>query len=331
MKKSTAAAGVVGLASLAFQTADAATLIGTLSNNANTCPQAIGALNGDDCSYNDSFNQPGVSDVIDPWVGPGRSSGFYASTLANGNWANAPTPGDGKVNPTVTVDLTIDSSNVVSGTIVIGAVAIHNFSAGPAGRGEEGWSSATITLAPKAADFVNGNELIIGSAGFPPYLQADDGSDQFPSETGADSNNSSTAGADVLWWDAPSPIGITRGEGNAGTTGTFAAANVTDWTCNDADGSATTGPCSSASSFRNRGNFENILLRITVDGQGNAATVEGFLVQGGGTGGATPNTAPNWVAWTFSAIVPLPASTWLFGTAALSALGWARRRKKPAA
>jgi hypothetical protein len=330
MKKSLAAAGVVGLASLAFQTADAATLIGTLSSNANTCPQAIGALNGDDCSYNDSFNQPGVSDVIDPWVGPGPSSGFYASSLANGNWAIEPSPGDGKVNPSITVDLTIDSSNVVSGTIVIGAVATHNFSAGPAGRGEETWTSATITLAPKAADSVVGNTLIIGSAGFPAYLQHE-GVDDFPSETGADSNNSQTAGADILWWDAPGAIGITRGEGNAGTTGTFSSADVIGWSCNDANGNPADGPCSSASAFRNRGNFENILLRITVDGQGNAATVEGFLVQGGGTGGATPNTAPNWVAWTFSAIVPLPASTWLFGTAALSALGWARRRKKPAA
>jgi hypothetical protein len=325
MKKSLAAAGVVGLAALAFQTADAATLTGTLSNNSNTCPQAIGALNGDDCSYNDSFNQAGVSSVIDPWVGPGPSSGFYSSSIANGVWTNEPQPGDGKVSPDITVDLTIGAGNVVSGTILIGSVAIHNFSAGPTGRGEESWTSALITLAPKAADSVVGDTLIIGSAGFPAYLQHN-GVDDFPSETGADSNNSSSA-ADILWWDGPSPIGITNVEGNTGTTGTSGAASMTGWNCNDVDGVATTGACNSGSTFRNRGNFENILMKITVDGQGNAVAVEGFLVQGG-AGAANPNTTPNWVAWTFSAVaVPLPATTWLFATAGLSALGWARRRK----
>ena len=176
-----------------MQTADAAVLIGKLSNNANTCPNAIGALNGDDCSYNDSYNQLDV----DPWVGPGPSSGFYASSLAGGVWTNTPAPGDGKVQPTVTANLTIDGSNQVSGTIVIGAVAIQNFSAGPTGRGEDTWTSATITLVPKVADSVVGSTVVIGSAGFPPYLQAANASDQFTSETGADSNNSSSA-PDIL-------------------------------------------------------------------------------------------------------------------------------------
>ncbi len=295
MKKVIAAAGAVGLASLAFQTADGAVLIGTVSRTANTCPAAIGSINGDDCSYNDSFNQPDV----DPWVGPDRSSGFYASTLANGVWTTEPTPGDGKVSPGVTATLTIDGSNQVSGTIVIGAVAINNFSAGPGGRGEDGWTSATITLTPKIADSIVGNTLVIGSAGFPPYLQAANASDQFPSETGADSNNSSIA-PDVLWWAGPAAIGITNVEGNTGTTGTMAVADVVGWTCDDVDGNAATGACVSASSFRGRGNFENVLLKITTDGASNAIAVEGFLLQGG-AGAPNPATTPSWVAWTFRA------------------------------
>jgi len=295
--KKLAAVSAVGLATLAFQTADAAVLIGRMSNNANTCPNAIGALNGDDCSYNDSFNQPDV----DPWVGPGPSSGFYASSLANGVWTNEPSPGDGKVKPAVTANLTIDGANQVSGTIVIGAVAIQNFSAGPTGRGEDSWTSATITLVPKVADSVVGNTVVIGSAGFPPYLQAANASDQFPSETGADSNNSGSA-PDVLWWAGPGTVGITNVEGNTGTTGTMALADVVGWSCNDVDGNPATGACNSSSSFRARGNFENVLLKITKDGGNNPIAVEGFLVQGG-AGAQNPATTPNWVAWTFKASV----------------------------
>ena len=178
MKKA-AALGVAGLASLAFQTSDAAVLSGTLSNNANTCPRAIGLFNGDDCSYNAS--SPGTSG--DPWVGPGKSQAFYAMTT---NFAT-PVAGDGKVNPSFTADLTIGAGNMVSGTLTIGAVAVNNFSAGPRGRGEESWDSITITLAPKAADSVDGNTLIIGDLGMPALLVGQ--SDLFPSETGADSNN----------------------------------------------------------------------------------------------------------------------------------------------
>jgi len=330
MKKSAtriAAIGAVGLASLAFQTADAAILNGTLSNNANTCANAIGALNGDDCSYNDNWIQPGNGSTIDPWVGPGPSSGFYSSSLANGVWTNEPTPGDGKVNPSVSANITIGGGNLVSGTITVGPVAYHNFSAGPTGRGEESFTSAVITLTPKAADHVNGNTLIIGSAGFPAYLLAADASDQFPSETGADSNNGSP---DILWWAGPEPsgIGITVGEGNTGTTSSSHV--VSGWGCNDVDGNALTGACNSASTWRNRGNFENILLKIVTDGAGTALSIEGFLVQGNtGTGTTDINGAKNgnWVAWTFStpAVIPIPAAAWLFGSA-LGLVGLMRRK-----
>ncbi len=320
MKTVIAKVGVAGLAALAFQAADAAILTGTLSNNSNTCPVAISSSNGDDCSYNDSFNQSGS----DPWVGPDRSSGFYASSLANGVWTTAPSPGDGKVNPSLTADITIGPGNLVSGTITIGAVAYHNFSGGPAGRGEDGWTSATITLTSKVADSAVGNTLVIGSAGFPPYLLALDASDQFPSETGADSNLAPSA--DVLWWAGPSPVGITNVEGNTGTIGSMPVSAFVGWTCNDVDGNAATGACSSASSFRGRGNFENVLLKITTDGSGNAIAVEGFLVQGG-AGAQNPATSPNWVAWTFNAaVVPLPGAVWFFG-GGLGVLGWLRRRQ----
>jgi hypothetical protein len=301
MKKTMATAGVVGLAALAFQTADAAVLTGTISKTANTCPAAISALNGDDCSYNDSHTQPGT----DPWVGPDRSSGFYSSSLAlnpTTDWTREPSPGDGKVSPNVIANITIGAGNVVSGTIVIGPVAFNNFSAGPAGRGEDGWTSATITLAPKAADSLIGTHtLIIGSAGFPPYIQASNASDQFPSETAADSNASPAP--DVLWWATPAPaIGITNVEGNTGTTGTMGVSDFVGYSCNDVNGNPADGACGGASSFQDRGNFENILLKIRRDTAGNPIGVEGFLVQGG-AGAQNPATTPNWVAWTFSATV----------------------------
>jgi hypothetical protein len=98
-------------------------------------------------------------------------------------------------------------------------------------------------------------------------------------------------------------------------------ATVTGWTCNDMDGNTATGACASPSSFRGRGNFENILLKITMDAAGDAVFVEGFLVQGG-AGAVNPVTLPNWTAWTFSVqAVPLPPAAWLLGSA-LGVLGW---------
>ena len=94
---------------------------------------------------------------------------------------------------------------------------------------------------------------------------------------------------------------------------------IEGYTCNDPSGG--TGACgSSTSTTPARGDYENILMSIVTDGAGNAQSVEGFLVQGDG---GFNNT---WVAWTFSAVIPVPAAAWLFGSA-LGALGWYRRRK----
>lgn len=337
------AVGVVGLASMAFQPADATALTGSVRNNSNTCPWALLKINNDDCTYNGSNAalQTNYSGTPDPWVGPAPSSGFYSTTLGTGS----PLPGDGKVAPALTANLTVGAGNVISGTLTIGAVAVHNFSAGAStGRGEETWTSRTLTLAPKAADIVNGTELIIGSAGFPAYLLHDGtigGSygDDFTSEQGADSNGSSP---DALYWDVSSRsnIGIATWEdefvteaasgngnrtvGTVASIGTTATQSSTGYSCVDTDlgTSLAGGACASDSALENRGDFENILLKIQTDGAGGITSVEGFLVQEtlSGRNGRT------WVAWTFSAAaVPVPAAAWLFGSA-LGLLGWARRR-----
>jgi len=335
------AAGAVGLAAMAFQTANADVLTGSVANNANTCPWAILNINNDDCTYNGSHAAAQSTYYgADPWIGPQRSSAFYNSSIGTGS----PQPGDGKVSPDVTVNMSIGVGNEISGTITIGAVAIHNFSAGgTTGRGEETWSSRTLTLTPKVADSVDGNTLIIGSAGFPDYLQpnlANAGGDQFPSETAADSNCTVVTGmgctvADVPYWAAPSSIGIATWEDasviGSGTgvasIGTTAAQMSTGYSCVDTNlgTGGVGGACASTSALENRGDFENVLLKVQTDGSGNITGVEGFLVQevesraGGGR--------KTWVAWTFNAntVVPVPAAVWLFGSA-LGMLGWARRR-----
>ncbi len=344
MKKLTilGAAGVLGLASLAFQPAEATTLTGSVRNNSNTCPWALLKINGDDCTYNGSNAALQTLYSTDPWVGPAPSSGFYSSSIGTAT----PSAGDGKVAPNVTANITIGTGNTVSGTLTIGSVAIHNFSAGgTAGRGEETWASRTLTLAPKAADIVNGNELIIGSAGFPAYLLHDNtlnpGGDDFTSETGADSNGSS---ADVPYWDpaSMSNIGIATWEdefvtenasgninrtaGTVASIGTTASQSSTGYSCTDSNlgTGGVGGACASASSLEGRGDFENILLKIQTDGAGGVTGIEGFLVQESLSG----RNGRTWVAWTFAAdtvVIPVPAAVWLFGSA-LGLLGWTRRR-----
>ena len=193
------------------------------------------------------------------------------------------------MSPSVTANLTISGTNQVSGTIVIGAVAVHNFSAGPTGRGEDGWTSATITLTPKIADSVVGNTYMIGSAGFPSYLLALDASDQFPSETGCRQQPVAESGRAVVGRPIADRHHQRRGQYRHDRHDV--ERDGTGWICNDVDGNVATGACPRASSFRGRGNFENVLLKITTDGAGNAIAVEGFLVQGG-AGAAEPRHEP---------------------------------------
>jgi len=301
--------GAVGIASLAFQTADAEVLSGTMRNNANTCPWALLQINGDDCTYNASNAARQTTYFTpDPWVGPAPSSGFYSSTRGT----SLLTPGDGKVSPSVTADISVGAGNVVSGTITIGAVAVHNFSAGAStGRGEEAWATRTLTLAPKPADSVDGTTLIIGSAGYPEILQPDLAlpgifGDEFTSEQGADSNGST---ADIPYWLEPEPssIGIATWEnatpGTVASIGTTATQVSTGYSCTNTP-NAGGNPCGSGSALENRGEFENVLLRVLTDGAGRVTGVEGMLVQ--------ESVIPQiqrwtWVAWMFSASAPADA------------------------
>jgi len=344
------AAGVVGLASMAFQTADATVLTGTVRNNANTCPWALLKINNDDCTYNGSnANMQTTYYTPDPWVGPAPSSAFYDSTLGS---SGSPSAGDGKVAPNVTANISIGSGNSsVSGTITIGAVNVHNFSAGGStGRGEESWLTRTLTLTPKAPDFNVDNTLIIGSQGFPAYLLHDPSiagtfGDDFTSEQGADSNGStpdlpywditSRTNVGIATWEDASVIdnalpGRTRTPGTVASIGTTATQSSTGYSCVDTDlgTSGTGGACASSSALENRGDFENVLLKILTDGAGNVLGIEGFLVQESNSG----RNGRTWVAWTFNAdtVVPVPAAAWLFGSA-LGLLGWLRRRSSTTA
>ena len=229
------------------------------------------------------------------------------------------------MSPNVTANLTIGVGNVVSGTIVIGPVAINNFSAGPGGRGEDSWTSATITLTPKAADSVVGNTLVIGSAGFPTYLQAADASDQFPSETARRQQcrrrpRTSCGGRH----HRPSASRTSRG--NTGTTGTMAVADVVGWTCNDVDGNIATGACGSSELVQGS---RQLREHPAEDHEGrppatrSPSRASSCRVAPGRT---NPATAPNWVAWTFSA-PPTPTGTGVPGHHRQLHAGVERRRQ----
>jgi hypothetical protein len=175
-----------------------AQLTGSLGIAENACVLPIATFLFQNCGYSGGANISADLGGGNVWIGPLNLGGFYSSIAAAPGFTLSTqtgfddngvpltsfliglqsSPGDGKVAPTMTSNISVVGS-VVSGSFTIGAGA-HLVSTGPALAGIkqaiEIWTSITHVLTAKLADNVipgnafGGSDYIIGSTGFPPTL-----------------------------------------------------------------------------------------------------------------------------------------------------------------
>jgi hypothetical protein len=195
-----------------------AQLTGSMSIAENACVLPIATFVFRNCGYSGGAN---ISADLgaNVWIGPVTGGGFYSSIAAAPGFVFSTktgvddngvpltsfliglpdTPGDGKVAPTVTGDISVDTAtNIISGSFTLGPGARLTGTAGSLAGDKtavESWASITHVLTPKLPDSIvvgnayGGSDYIIGSVGFPPLLCSGFGAggvgDCYPSEAGA--------------------------------------------------------------------------------------------------------------------------------------------------
>ncbi len=241
------------LAAMPFMLAGApaqAQLSGSLGIAEQTCVLPIATFVFQNCGYSGGANISADLTGGNVWIGPLGSGGFYTSIAAAPGFTLSTqtgladdgtpltsflvgvgtSPGDGKVAPSVTGNISVAAS-VVSGSFTIGAGARSSSGGGNlAGSKQavESWTSITHVLTAKLADSVvggnafGGSDYIIGSDGFPTLLCAGTGGGGVGGCFGGESEAIS---------GAPPTVGspwIAANGGNGPFATTFGAGDPTD-------------------------------------------------------------------------------------------------------
>jgi len=279
-------------------------LTGTFNNGQdNACIQVSLFFYLADCSY--ARSRPEVGGQALPWVGPTVNPVYFEPGSPNAVPSHAPRPGDDRIRPALDGHLAIDdrgtaegSDDQVSGTLVVGPAARSvvsniNSQAGRPPRLVEKWAAIRHHLAPTPVDFATRNaaggfDYVIGKRGFPSLLcRKDDPADCFTSAR-APKTTDGTAGQGI-WAGPPADgIGVERapvwGGGNPGATTT---AEFDGYSCADEfEGRECLHANVAWGSDKEDPGLDNLLLRISTDGQRRILRVEGFwtneyYIQGG--------------------------------------------------
>jgi hypothetical protein len=365
-----ATAGLLGLGA----PAQAATtlVIGNLGQTIQTCLQQLTTSVGD--GENCTYGGTSVSPTAQPFgedVGPNSFGYYYSSVTKPEAFTNAaflPSIGDGKTAPKMTGSITVDNSNANPLQHLIGfTLTISDPNGGKVIRHMnavvEQFTSATQVLAPRTANAATANasggfDYIIGTDGFPSLLTY-----AFAPCAGVafgtmECSASFGAGEQPLYWnDWPGSAGLGSLEGNLGAktvgtveglecraTGANAATvcntNQTAWNpLVNGPNSTTGGGSATVRGAAEDVAWDQLLLKVATDAQGNVLSVAGFDVEeyrvfgaarcGDNTEGTGTYTTicNSWHSSYFTlTAVPVPAAAWLLGSGLL-ALGAARRRK----
>jgi len=351
---------------------------GQLGSTIQTCLQllTVSVSDGENCTYGGSVG-PGFP--IPPGgeaIGPNSFGYYYSSVTRPEAFTSArtftPTPGDGKLNAKIEGEITVDrSAGSATDHLISFSLTISDPNGGKVIRVlnavVERFDSATQTLAPRTADAVSANGLggfdyIIGSAGFPNLLVANNLT-ACEGQTYGSFECAASFAAGVTdtnkWGNWPGSAGLGSLEGNLGakTAGTVAGLECTAGP-GATDGNAATrcavnetawnplinGPNSTGGSggAAEDVGWDQLLLKVVTDANGFVVSVEGFDVEEyrvfgqtrcgdntTGTGTYT-STCNSWHSSYFTlTAVPVPAAAWLLGSG-VAALGFAARRRKAA-
>jgi hypothetical protein len=350
-------------------------VVGSLGPTIQTCLQQLttSVSDGENCTYGGTSvllqAQPFGEDI-----GPNSFGYYYSSATKPEAFTNAaflPSIGDGKTAPKLEGTITVDrngTNGVGTDDLISFSLTISDPNGGKVIRHlssvVEQFTSITQTLAPRTADSVSANgfggfDYIIGTAGFPNLLVGNNLTSCEGVAFGTfECSASFGPGPDTLKWaDWPANAGLGSLEGNIGakTVGTVvglecrptgAGAQALCTTNQTALNPVVNGPnaTSGGGSDTVRGaaedpGWDQLLLKVATDAEGNVLTIAGFDVEeyrvfgqarcgdnteGTGTYSAICNS---WQSSYFTAqVVPVPAAAWLLGSGLL-ALGAARRRK----
>jgi hypothetical protein len=317
-----AAAGLLGLNAPAY--AVTTPVIGQLGSTIQTCLQqlTVSVSDGENCTYGGS-TVPAGPDPFGEEIGPNSFGYYYSSATKPEAWDNArtfvPAKGDGKLNAKIEGTMTVDrvgaspTDHLISFSLSItdpnGGKIIRIMNAVV-----ERYDGVTQTLAPRKADAATANGLggfdyIIGSAGFPNLLTANnltacEGQAFGTFECAA----SFGPGPDTnKWSNWPGSAGLGSLEGNIGakTAGTVAGLECTAGpgaaeaaiatVCNtnqtawnpwvngpNNTGSGSTGTEGSPGAVRGAAEdvgWDQLLLKVVTDANGFVVSVEGFDVE----------------------------------------------------
>jgi len=304
-------AGAAALAAMGISAqAQAASfeIIGTTAQFENNCTAPVLLFAGDDCTYNASKGDFGG------WTGPYDGGFYYHLDGSNNQVAGIPVTG------VVTIDMPGDPSTALVSLNMTFAAAFRDYdTSGFGDRAIDSWDSIEYTMGPTAVTSATANahggvDLVIGII---PSLLVDTQNDAlFPSLSGSGFGTSN--------WSGPAANGIATWEGNTGGTTT---AVLNGYQC--------TGACGTnlAWNSNDRADFDNLLLRISLDADGKL--IDGFailvdetrLLVGNPLAEALLGTGPNsWQATTMDfVLIPVPGAVWFFASA-LGLMAWIRRR-----
>lgn len=300
-----------------------AQLVGSQDSQEASCTKIAEAFFGNDCTY---ANSKGAT--FGGWTGPDPTGGYYAPGSVGDDPAYTPTAGDARINPSVTVDLSISGSNEISGTITIGAAA-RNVGTGQNTRAVESWNSIVHTLTPKVADStsanaVGGTDYVLGSLGVPGELclTADSTQCFIPEEgTGAVGQWNGGVAPAIGIEASPNLTGLSAPNVGTTTTGVLDLIGCADQNGTDCADSAILW------SANEDPGYDNLILVVSTNASGNIVGVEGWWTQDYRIEFGAPDDPAfgnSYQAGHFT-VVPVPAAVWLFGSA-LGLLGWVRRR-----